>query len=108
NRLRALAVTSKKRSSALPDVPTLDEKGLRGFDISTWFGVMAPAGTPRDIVARLNAAVVKAVAMPEVRDTLLAVGFEPESSTPEEFQAHVKDEVRKFAVIVKTSGAKFE
>jgi len=108
NRLRALAVTSKKRSIALPDVPTLDEKGLRGFDISTWFGVMAPAGTPRDIVTKLNAAIVKAVAMPEVRDTLLAVGFEPESSTPEQFQAHIKDEVRKFAVIVKTSGAKFE
>jgi len=108
NRLRALAVTSKKRSIALPEVATLEENGLRGFDISTWFGVLAPAGTPREIIARLNAATVKAVALPEVRDTLLAVGFEPESSTPEQFLAHIKDEIRKFAVIVKTSGAKFE
>jgi tripartite-type tricarboxylate transporter receptor subunit TctC len=107
-RLRALGVTSKKRSQALPEVPTLDEAGLRGFDISTWFGLMAPAGTPREIVAKLHEATVKAVALPQVRDTLLAVGFEPESSTPERFAAHIKEELKKFAAIVKTSGAKFE
>ncbi|MCC6532612.1 MAG: tripartite tricarboxylate transporter substrate binding protein [Burkholderiales bacterium] len=107
-RLRALGVTSKKRSSALPSLPTLDESGLRGFDISTWFGVMAPAGTAADIIAKLNAATLKAVAAAEVRDTLLAVGFEPQSSTPEQFGAHIKDEIRKFAQIVKVSGAKFE
>jgi tripartite-type tricarboxylate transporter receptor subunit TctC len=107
-RLRALGVTSRKRSVALPDLPTLDEGGLRGFDISTWFGILAPAGTPREVVSRLHAATVKAVADPQVRTTLLAVGAEPESSSPEQFAQHIRDEIRKFAAIVKTSGAKFE
>jgi len=108
NRLRGLGVTSRKRSIALPELPTLDESGLAGFDISTWFGLMAPAGTPPEIIARLNAATVKAVALPEMRDTLLALGFEPLSNSPEQFAAHVKAEVKKFATIVKASGAKFE
>lgn len=107
-RLRGLAVTSKTRAAALPGLPTLDESGLRGFDISTWFGLMATAGTPTDIIAKLNAAVVNAVTLADVRDTLGALGFEPRSSTSAEFVAHVKDEVRKFALIVKASGAKFE
>lgn len=107
-RLRGIAVTSKKRASALPNLPTIDESGLRGFDISTWFGLMAPMGTPADIIGRVNAATVKAVARPELRDALLALGFEPESSTPEQFGAHVKSELKKFAEIVKASGAKFE
>ena len=107
-RLRAIAVTSRKRASALPALPTLDESGLRGFDISTWFGLMVPAGTAPEIIARLNAATVKAVALPEMQNTLLALGFEPQSNTPEQFAAHVKEELKKFAVIVKASGAKFE
>lgn len=107
-RLRGLAVTSKKRSIGLPDLPTLNESGLAGFDISTWFGLMAPAGTSPDIIARVNAATVKAVASPAMRDTLLALGFEPLSNTPEQFADHVKAEVKKFAAIVKASGAKFE
>ena len=107
-RMRALAVTSKKRSIALPDVPTLDASGLAGFNISTWFGLMVPAGPPAEIVNRLNAVTVKAVASPEMRDTLLALGFEPQSNTATEFAAHVKEELKKFAEIVKASGAKFE
>jgi tripartite-type tricarboxylate transporter receptor subunit TctC len=107
-RLRGLAVTGRKRSIALPELPTLDESGLKGFDISTWFGLMAPAGTPADIIGRLNAATVKAVALPEMRETLLGLGFEPVSNTPAEFAAHVKEELKKFASIVKTSGARFE
>ena len=107
-RLRALAVTTLKRSIMLPDVPTLDESGLSGFDISTWFGILAPVGTPGDIVNKLNAAMVNAIAAPSVRDTLLAVGLIPESSTSVQFAGLIKNEIRKFAVIVKNSGAKFD
>lgn len=107
-RLRGIAVTSKRRAAALPSLPTLDESGLRGFDISTWFGLMVPAGTPAEIIKRLHAVTVKAVAQPETRETLLALGFEPQSNSPEQFAAHVKDELKKFAEIVKASGAKFE
>jgi len=107
-RLRGLAVTSKRRAAALPDLPTVDASGLQGFDISTWFGLMVPAGTPADIVKRLNAVTLKAVALPATRQTLLALGFEPQSNSPEQFAAHVKSELKKFAEIVKASGAKFE
>ena len=107
-RLRGLAVTSRKRASALPDLPTLDASGLKGFDISTWFGLMAPMGTPAEIIQRVHAATVKAIARPEMKQTLLSLGFEPEPMTPEQFSAHVKVELKKFADIVKASGAKFE
>ena len=80
----------------------------RRIDISTWFGLMVPAGTPADIIKRLNEITVRAVALPETRDTLLALGFEPQSNSPEQFAAHVKGELKKFAEIVKASGAKFE
>ena len=107
-RIRALAVTTLKRSQMMPDVPTFDESGLKGFDISTWFGLMAPAGTPADIVNRLHGAMVKAVAAPAVRDTMLAAGLVPETSTPTQFSAHVREEIKKFGAIVKASGAKLE
>jgi tripartite-type tricarboxylate transporter receptor subunit TctC len=107
-RLRGLAVTSRKRASALPNLPTLDASGLKGFDISTWFGLMAPMGTPAEIIQRVHAATVKAIARPEMQQTLLSLGFEPEPMTPEQFSAHVKAELKKFADIVKASGAKFE
>lgn len=107
-RLRGLAVTSRKRASALPGLPTLDASGLKGFDISTWFGLMAPMGTPAEIIQRVHAATVKAIARPEMQQTLLSLGFEPEPMSPEQFSAHVKAELKKFADIVKASGAKFE
>jgi len=107
-RLRGLAVTSRKRASALPGLPTLDATGLKGFDISTWFGLMAPIGTPAETIQRVHAATVKAIARPEMQQTLLSLGFEPEPMTPEQFSAHVKAELKKFADIVKASGAKFE
>ena len=107
-RLRGLAVTSRKRSATLPNLPTLDENGLRGFDVSTWFGILAPAGTPRDIVGRLHAATIKAVASPDVRDRLQLTGLEPESSTPEQFANHIKEEIVKFGALVRASGAKAE
>ena len=107
-KLRALAVTSKSRSRVLPNLATLDESGVKGFDISTWWGLLAPAGTPADIIKVLHAATVKAVEAPDVQQRLLAVGAEPRSSTPQQFEQHMKDEIQNFAQIVKTSGAKFE
>ena len=82
-KLRPLAVTTAKRSSALPDVPTLAEAGLKGFDIGTWFGVLAPAATPKDIVARLNSEVVKIIHSPEFKKRMDEIGAEPVGNTPE-------------------------
>jgi tripartite-type tricarboxylate transporter receptor subunit TctC len=100
-KLRALAVTTAKRSSALPDVPTLDEAGLKGFDIGTWFGVLAPAATPKDIVARLNTEIVKALQTPELRKRMDEIGAEAIGNSQEEMARQVKDETAKFARLVK-------
>jgi tripartite-type tricarboxylate transporter receptor subunit TctC len=107
-KLRALAVTSMTRSAALPDVPTMDEEGLKGFDATSWFGLLAPAGTPKDIVAKLNAASVKALASPEMRERLAAQGAEPMGNTPEQFAIFIKAEIDKWAKIVKASGARID
>jgi len=98
---RALAVTTGKRSSALPDVPTLDEAGLKGFDVGTWFGLMAPAGTPAPIVARLNKEVAAALADPAVRKLLLEQGIEPLASTPGEMKARIDKELTAFGALAK-------
>nr|WP_315595652.1 tripartite tricarboxylate transporter substrate binding protein [uncultured Cupriavidus sp.] len=100
-KLKALAVTTAKRSSALPDVPTLEEAGLKGFDIGTWFGVLAPAATPKPIVTRLNAEIVKIVNSPDFQQRMLAAGAEPMPSTPEAFAKRINDETVKFATLVK-------
>ena len=107
-KLRALAVTTAKRSSVAPEVPTLAESGLPGFEIGSWQGVFAPAGTPPEIVKRLNAEIVKILNMPEVREKLIALGAEPVGDTPEQFSAYVKSEVVKWSDIVKKSGAKVD
>jgi len=107
-RIRPIAVTTKKRWPTMPELPTFDESGLPGFDISTWFGLMAPAGTREDIVNRLHAAMVKTVATPSVRNILLTAGAVPESNTPAEFAVLIKEEIAKFAAIVKSAGAKAE
>jgi tripartite-type tricarboxylate transporter receptor subunit TctC len=107
-KLRALAVTSMTRSAALPDVPTMDEEGLKGFDATSWFGLLAPAGTPKDIVAKLNAAAVKALASPEMRERLAAQGADPVGNTPDQFAAFIKAEIDKWAKIVKASGARVD
>jgi len=107
-KLRALAVTSMTRSAALPDVPTMDEEGLKGFDATSWFGLLAPAGTPKDIVAKLNAASVKALASAEMRERLAAQGADPVGNTPEQFAAFIKAEIDKWAKIVKASGARVD
>ncbi|PZX28171.1 conserved hypothetical protein; UPF0065 domain; putative exported protein [Cupriavidus phytorum] len=100
-KLTALAVTTAKRSSALPNVPTMEEADLKGFDIGTWFGVLAPAATPKPIITRLNAEIVKIVGSPDFQQRLLAAGAEPMSSTPDAFGKRVNDETAKFATLVK-------
>ncbi len=107
-KLRLLAVTGSKRSSAMPDVPTVAESGVPGFEASNWFGLMVPAGTPADIVNRLNAEAGKAMQSPDVKDKLGGLGFEIQSSTPAEFSAFLRKEGDKWAKVVKASGAKAE
>lgn len=106
--LRALAVTTAKRSSVAPDVPTLAESGLPGYEIGSWQGVFAPAGTSPAIVKRLNTEMVKILNMPDIREKLVGLGAEPVGNTPEEFSALVKTEVVKWADVVKKSGAKVD
>jgi tripartite-type tricarboxylate transporter receptor subunit TctC len=105
-KIRALAVTTAKRSPLAPDLPTIAESGLPGFDINTWFGLFVPAGTPHDVVERLHDEFTRALASPEVREKMLALGAEPVGSTPSEFAAYIRSEGEKYARIIKASGAK--
>ena len=106
-KLRALAVTTLRRSSALPDLPTLDESGLQGFDMTTWWGLMGPAKLPPDVVQRLSAEILKAMDSADVRERLRAMGMEGSPlRTPEQFTAFVEAEAKLYARLVKVSGAK--
>lgn len=107
-RVRGIAVTSKKRASSLPDIPTVDESGVPGYELESWFGFMVPAGTPRPIVDRLNAALVQVISMPDVQKTMLDVGLTPTTSTPEAYAARIRADVDKFSRIVKASGIKVD
>ncbi len=102
-RLRALAVTSAKRSEALPDVPTMGELGFKGQEAETLQGLMAPAGTPKEIINRLHAEVIKAMAVPEVRKRVVELGFYIIANTPEQFAAQVKEEVRKWGKVIRSA-----
>lgn len=106
--LRALAVTTSRRSSALPQIPTLAESGLPGFNFSTWYGMWAPAATPPAIVQRISREIAAIVRQPEVRQQFLALGAEPVGNTPEEFGAFTRSELAKWAQVVKQSGAKVD
>jgi tripartite-type tricarboxylate transporter receptor subunit TctC len=106
--IRAIAVTTLKRTAALPDVPTIAESGFPGFDATTWHGIVAPAGTPKEVVATLNRAAVAALNDPEVRTALTDLGVDVVADTPEEFRAYIKSEIPKWAAIVKASGAKVD
>ncbi|MEO7728059.1 MAG: tripartite tricarboxylate transporter substrate binding protein [Burkholderiales bacterium] len=105
-RLRLMAVGTAKRLTQFPAVPTIAESGVPGYDATQWYGVLAPAGTPRDIVMKLNAEMKKALALPDVREKLAADGTVPVGNTPEEFGAHIKAEIARWAPVVKASGAK--
>ena len=107
-KLRALAVTTAKRSAVAPEVPTLAESGLLGFEVGSWQGVFAPAGTPPEIVRRLNTEIVKIINLPEVKEKLTTLGAEPVGDSPEQFSAFVKAEISKWADVVTKSGAKVD
>ena len=107
-KVKALAVTTAKRASSLPDLPTLSEAGLPGFEIVSWFGLLAPAGTPAPIIARLNAETNKALARADVQATLGAQGLEVAPGSPEQFGVHIKSEIAKFVRIGKAAGIKAE
>jgi tripartite-type tricarboxylate transporter receptor subunit TctC len=107
-RVRALAVTTLKRTQVLPDLPTMDEAGLKGFEASTWHGLVAPAGTPSQIISVLHDAAVKALNDPGVRDSLGKLGVDIVGDTPQEFRAYIKSEIPKWTAIVKASGAKLD
>ena len=107
-KLKALAVTTAQRSPLVPELPTMAEAGLPGFDISTWYGLFAPAGTPPAIVARWNADVTKILNSPDVRAKFVADGAEPSPDTPEQFARMISSELAKYARIIKASGAKVD
>ena len=107
-KLRALAVTSSQRAAALPDVPTIAESGLPGYEASSWFGLLAPAGTPADIVAKINGEVARWLASPEAKEKLLAQGANAAGGTPEDFARHIATETAKWQKVVRESGAKVD
>jgi tripartite-type tricarboxylate transporter receptor subunit TctC len=107
-RLRALAVTGRKRSPLLPEVPTLEESGLRGYEAGSWYGILAPAGTPPQIVAKLNAGIVQALQQPAIRERLAAEGAEAIGGTPGEFAAHINAELARVGKILRDGGVRLE
>jgi tripartite-type tricarboxylate transporter receptor subunit TctC len=107
-KLRPLAVTSTKRASLMPSIPTLDESGLPGYDYSGWYGVIAPAGVPSDIIAWLNAVIVKAVNTPEMKESFNKQGREPQTNEPEQFAALIRSELAQNAKLAKLAGLKAE
>ena len=107
-KIRMLAVSTLKRTAVMPQLPTVDEAGVPGYDRYGWYGVMAPAGTPKPVVSRLNGEILRALKMPEVKDRLENVGFELVGSSPEACGAYIKSEIAKWAKVVKASGVKAE
>jgi tripartite-type tricarboxylate transporter receptor subunit TctC len=107
-RLRGLAVTGTRRLPSMPDLPTIAESGLPGYEASSWYGVLAPAGTPREIVVKLNAEFVKALAQPEVRTSLLAEGAEPIGGTPEQFAAYIISEKERMGKLIREAKIRLE
>lgn len=106
--LKALAVTGPRRSSEAPDVPTMQESGFPGFDVGAWYGVLAPAGTPKAIVTRLTRELLKILSMPDVQEALKREGLQQTGGTPEEFAAYIKSETTLWAKVIKDAGIKPE
>ena len=107
-RMKMLAVTTAKRMSLFPDVPTLAESGMPGFEVGAWQGLMVPANTPRPVIQRLNAEVMKALQSPEVRQKLALQGVEPLGSSPEEYAVYIKEEIARWDRVVKQAGLSLE
>ena len=107
-KLRALAVSGATRTPLAPDVPTVAEAGVPGYELTVWFGLVAPAGTPREVVQKLNAESLRILAMPDVRERFLAQGVEPRGSTPEQFAEHIRSQMAKWSKVVRDAGVKAE
>ena len=107
-KLRALAVVAPRRSSALPDVPTAAEAGLPGFEVTTWYGVLAPAGTPRAIIERLNTELARIMLAPELQPRLADMATDPRAGTPEEFGAYLREETAKWGKVIRDAGIRVE
>jgi tripartite-type tricarboxylate transporter receptor subunit TctC len=107
-KLRGLAVTGAKRLASLPELPTIAESGLPGYEASSWYGILAPAGTPREIVMKLNAGLAKALEQPEVRNSLLAEGAEPVGGSPEAFAAHIRAEKERLGKLIRDAKIRLE
>ena len=103
-KLRALGVTGLKRSAGAPDIPTISEAGVPGYQIDSWYGVIVPAGTPQGIIAKLNREIIAIVRSPEVSERLVREGAEPATSTPQEFAAHIRAERKKWATLIQRTG----
>jgi len=107
-RLRALAVGGNVRSAILPEVPTVKEAGIAGYEMKNWYGLLAPAGTPKTIIDKLNAAIVKVVSTPEIKEQFYAQGSEPTSNSPQEFSQFIREETERMSKVVKKAGIKIE
>jgi tripartite-type tricarboxylate transporter receptor subunit TctC len=107
-KVRILAVSTAKRAPSLPNVPTLQEAGVKNYDTTLWTGILAPAGTPHDVITKLNAEVAAALAKAEVKDALAKQGAEPIPSTPEQFAAAIRSELQTMAKLVRDAGIKVE
>jgi tripartite-type tricarboxylate transporter receptor subunit TctC len=107
-KLRAIAVTTEKRSPSMPDLPTIAETGVKGYEGGSWYGLSAPAGTSKEIIARLQAEAVKVMVLPDVKDRLFNAGFEVVTSNPEQFAAFTRNEIQKWGKLVKATGLKVE
>ena len=107
-KLNPLAVTSKMRAAVLPQVPTVSESGLSGYESTTWYGFVGPAALPKDIVTRINTSETAALKSPDARERYIALGAEPATNTPEQYAAFIKKEIQEWAKVVKISGAKLD